>query len=128
MIAGIGVDIVRVSRLANSLSRFGDRFAVKVLSQAEMPRFVSATNQAAWLAKRFAAKEAVAKALGTGMRGGVHFRQITVARKKSGAPCIELTGAARTRADKLGAAAVHISISDEAEYAVALAILETGQT
>ena len=74
--------------------------------------------------KRFAAKEAVAKALGTGMRAGVHFRQITVARKKSGAPSIELSGAARERAAELGADAIHVSISDEADYAVAFAVME----
>lgn len=124
MIAGIGVDIVAISRVAKSLARFGDRFAGKVLSDDEMARFARAANKPAWLAKRFAAKEAVAKALGTGMRGGVHFSQITVVRGASGAPRIDLDGAARARAEKLGVARTHISISDEAEYAVAIAVFE----
>ena len=68
MIVGIGVDMVSVRRIEQSLERFGDRFAGKVLSTGELPRFRDATLPAAFLAKRFAAKEAVAKALGTGMR------------------------------------------------------------
>lgn len=125
MILGIGVDIVSIPRVAKSLARFGDKFAAKILSDAEMPRYAVAVNKAAWLAKRFAAKEAVAKALGTGMGAGVYFTQITVSNKKSGAPLIELSGAASQRAARLGADLVHISISDDAEYSVAFVILET---
>ena len=124
MILGIGVDMVSVRRVEQSLERFGDRFARKVLSAEELARYRDASLPAAFLAKRFAAKEAVAKALGTGMRAGVHFVQITIARKKSGAPSIELSGAARQRADKLGVGTIHISISDEADHAIALAVME----
>ena len=127
MIAGIGVDMVRIQRLEASLARFGDRFAARVLSGEEMHRYEQAVNKPAWLAKRFAAKEAVAKALGTGMRAGVHFRQISVARKRSGAPRIELSGAAKQRAETLGVGAIHISISDEAEYAVAFVVLDSAR-
>ena len=77
-----------------------------------------------FLAKRFAAKEAVAKALGTGMRAGVHFVQINVSSKRSGAPVVELSGAAKSRADNLGVERVHISISDEREHAIAFVVLE----
>jgi holo-[acyl-carrier protein] synthase len=124
VIVGIGVDVVDVGRVRKSLDRFGDRFAGKVLSEAERARFGKSRDKAAWLAKRFAAKEAAAKALGTGMRAGVHFSQITVARKSSGAPLIELSGAAAERAATLGAGTMHVSISDEKDYAVAFVVLE----
>ena len=124
MIIGIGVDVVDVGRVRKSLDRFGARFADKVLSEVERERFGRSRDRAAWLAKRFAAKEAAAKALGTGMRAGVHFSQITVARKASGAPFIELSGAAAERAAAIGAGKMHVSISDEKDYAVAFAVLE----
>lgn len=125
MILGIGVDMVEIHRVEQSLARFGDRFARKVLSAGELARFREANHPAAFLAKRFAAKEAVAKALGTGMRAGVHFVQITIDRKKSGAPRVELSGAARQRAEKLGAGTIHVSISDEADHAIAFAVMES---
>ena len=125
MIVGIGVDMVEIHRVEQSLERFGGRFAGKLLSAGELARFRDATMPAAFLAKRFAAKEAVAKALGTGMRAGVHFTQITIARRKSGAPCVELSGAAQQRADQLGVASIHISISDEADHAIAFAVMES---
>jgi holo-[acyl-carrier protein] synthase len=125
MIVGIGVDIVEVARIAGALSRHGERFAKKVLSPVELSGFMGVTARAAWLAKRFAAKEAVAKALGTGMRAGVAFSQITLSRRSTGAPMIELTGMAAARAADLGAERVHISIADERLYAIAYVILET---
>jgi len=126
VIVGIGVDIVEISRIRKSLARYGDRFADKILTDAEKAAFREATDQGAWLAKRFAAKEAVAKALGTGMRRGVHFRQMIVDRKKSGAPFITLSGAAEKRAEALGVSGRHLSISDEDAYAVAFVVLERG--
>lgn len=124
MILGIGVDLVETARLEKSVDRFGARFAGKILSERELPRFAEAPGKAAYLARQFAAKEAVAKALGTGMRGGVHFRQIEVLRGKGGAPYVELCGKARQRAQELGVRALHISISDERRYAVACAVAE----
>lgn len=125
MIVGVGVDLVQISRVRRSLERFGDRFAGKILCEAEMERMSRRTDRAAWLAKRFAAKEAVAKALGTGMRQGVHFAQILVSRQKGGAPIVQLSGAALARAEALGVTRAHISISDEQDYAVAFAVLES---
>lgn len=124
MIVGIGVDIVEISRIRRSLARYGDRFTDKILTDAEKAWFREATDQGAWLAKRFAVKEAVAKALGTGMRRGVHFRQMVVGRKKSGAPVITLSGAAAKRAEALSVSGKHVSISDEDAYAVALVVFE----
>lgn len=125
MIVGVGVDIVRIERVRRSLARFGDRFASKILAPAEFERFGLARDKGAWLAKRFAAKEAAAKALGTGMRGGVHFSQIVVERKSSGAPAMTFTGAAHARAQGKGVSAVHVSISDETDVAVAFVVLES---
>jgi len=124
MIVGIGVDMVDVRRVERSLERFGQRFAGKVLSPEEQAEFRLRTAPASWLAKRFAVKEAVAKALGTGMRGGVHFGQITVTRGTHGAPGFTLAGAAAARAERLGAASHHVSVSDEGDCAVAFVILE----
>lgn len=124
MIAGVGVDLVEITRIRHSLERFGERFARKILSSDELVRFADRPDQSAWLAKRFAAKEAVAKALGTGMRAGVHFCQIEVSSKRSGAPVVTLSGAAEARANKLEVTNIHISISDEREHAIAFVVLE----
>ena len=101
MILGNGVDIVDTSRIKRSVERFGTRFARRILSSREMQRFETTPAAAAYLARQFAAKEAVSKALGTGMRG-VHFSEIEVLRQKSGAPYVELQGGALSRAEALG--------------------------
>lgn len=124
MIVGIGVDIVELERVERSWRRFGEKFAKKILSENEQARFADASDHVAWLAKRFAAKEAVSKALGTGMRAGVQFRQIEVQGKPGRAPTVELSGAARDRAAELGVTDALLSISDERHYAVAFAVLE----
>ncbi|MDZ7683809.1 MAG: holo-ACP synthase [Gammaproteobacteria bacterium] len=124
MIVGIGVDVVEVERVARAWARFGTRFAGKVLSSAELRALDAHGDPVSWLAKRFAAKEAVAKALGTGMRAGVHFSQIEISRDRGGAPTVKLSGAAMDRAERLGVQASHVSISDERACAVAFAVLE----
>lgn len=124
MIAGIGVDMVKVERVSRSLDRFGERFVGKILAPDEIAVWRETRNPVALLAKRFAAKEAVAKALGTGMRGGVHFPQIVIRSKRSGAPEVVLSGAAAERAERLKVMATHITISDEEEYVVAFAVME----
>lgn len=124
MIVGIGVDIVEIDRIASSWTRFGERFAEKILCEDEMRRFRESADPVAWLAKRFAAKEAVSKALGTGMRAGVHFGQIGIGGTAGHAPVVALTGAAAARAEKLGVTGSKVSISDETHYAVAFAVLE----
>jgi len=124
MIKGVGTDLVRTSRISASLERWGERFANKILSPVEMTEFRSARDQVNFLSKRFAAKEAVAKALGTGMRGGVHFSSIEVAHKPSGAPVVVLHGAADERARELGVLQTHLSVSDEEGLALAFALIE----
>ncbi len=125
MIVGIGTDIVETKRISRILHRFGDKFQSRVLTSNEMTSLAAQSDRVSWLAKRFAAKEAVVKALGTGVGGGVHFRQIEVTRLEYGAPGIVLTGAALARARRLGASRWHVSLSDERGYAIAFAVLES---
>ena len=125
MIVGTGIDIVRVERIENSLSRWGEKFAVKILTSDEFERFVSIeSGQAGYLARQFAAKEAVSKALGTGMGAGIHFSQIEIDRKPSGAPIVRLQGKAFERSEYLNVLHWHVSISDEKEFVVAFSIAE----
>lgn len=124
MIIGIGTDIVRVARLEAGLARFGRRYVERILDTVEEDEFNASARQAHFLAKRFAAKEAAAKALGTGFRGAFGLRDIRVAHDALGGPRLLLHGGARARADQLGAKTVHLTLSDEAEYAVAFVILE----
>ena len=79
MIFGIGTDIVEVERIAASISQFGDEFAKRILAASEMERYLASNIQARFLTKRFAAKEAFSKALGTGLRGPASFQNIAVA-------------------------------------------------
>ena len=121
MIVGVGTDIVDVRRIQRSLTRFGGRFTDKVLLGGER-RSLRGSLLASYLARQFSAKEAVSKALGTGMRRGVHFRNIEILRKESGSPLVRLTGEAKSRAEEIGVTDVHISIADERNYAIAYAI------
>lgn len=125
MIVGTGVDIVKVQRIESSLNRWGDNFAGKILNVDELGKYHDyKSGQAGYLARQFAAKEAVAKALGTGMGAGVNFSQITVGRLSSGAPFVSLSGRARMRSEKLGINSWHVSISDEKEFAIAFVVAE----
>ena len=125
MIMGVGTDIVDVRRIQRILTRFGARFTDKVLCAGER-RSLRGRRLAAYLARQFSAKEAVSKALGTGMRSGVHFRNIEIVREESGAPFVRLTGEAKFRAEELGISDIHISISDEWDYAISYVIASSG--
>ena len=122
MIVGVGADIVDVNRIGKSLARFGDRFLKKILSQPEVRVDLRGRQLTTYVARQFAAKEAVAKALGTGMRGGVSFGAIQVLRNRYGVPYVELTGKATERARRIGASNIQISLSDERDYAIAYVI------
>ncbi len=126
MIVGIGTDIVRVARLANGLERFGVRYAQRILAREEYPEFSASPQPAPLLAKRFAAKEAAAKALGTGFDGRFGFRDIVVTHDASGCPGLVLKGGAAARAQALGVTRSYVTLSDERDYAVAFVILERG--
>jgi holo-[acyl-carrier protein] synthase len=125
MIVGSGIDIVSLARIGSLYQRHGARFLDKFLTAREMAAVAALAHPVPRLAGRFAAKEAVMKALGTGWAHGVHFRQIEVLSAPSGQPTVMLSGAAAERCAALGGRVWHLSISHEQMMAVALAILET---
>lgn len=113
----LGIDIVRVARIRSAVERFGDRFVMRILTPAEAA-YVRA--RPATLAGRWAAKEAVSKVLGLGVRG-IGWRDIEIERLPTGQPAVRLHGRARRRAEQLGMDRVAVSISHEDEFAVAMA-------
>ena len=123
MILGIGTDIVQVARVAHSLERFGVRFARRILTEREWREFTAAPQPAHFLARRFAAKEAAGKALGTGFRDGLQLRHIGVDHDALGRPVLEFLEHAAVLRRSRGVGEAHVSISDEREYAVAFVIL-----
>lgn len=123
MIYGIGTDIVAVQRLQTMWERHGDRALEKLLAPQEMAEFVQAANKGRFLAKRFAAKEAFSKALGTGVRPPAVLPAIAVSHDELGKPFLAFSPPLTDLIEKQGLTA-HLSLSDEAEYAVAYVILE----
>ena len=119
MIFGIGTDIVQVSRIQKSLDRYGEQFARRILAETELEDFRRTLQPARFLARRFAAKEALAKAYGTGFSGGLTFRDIAVTHDAAGKPVLQLAGRAAELQQEMGIGEDFISISDEREYAVA---------
>lgn len=119
----IGVDLVSVNRIIRSVARYGDRFLDRIFTPGEKSL---CSGDACRLAGRFAAKEAVSKALGTGLwQSGVVFHDIEILRCQSGEPTVTLHGAARKHFDFLGGIACHVSISHEKEMACAFCVIET---
>ena len=126
MIFGIGTDIVRVARMQEDLDRFGERFAERILTTNELREYHQNNNKANFLARRFAAKEAAAKALGTGFSNGVQLHDIEVAHDSQGKPLLEFRGRARQFMQEKSISVAHISLADEQDHAVAFVTLETG--
>ena len=124
MICGIGTDIVQISRLQKNLAHYGDRFAQRILSESEFEEYLRHTQKAHMLAKRFAAKEAAVKALGTGFAQGISLRHITVTHNSLGQPRLQFEAEAKLKMQSLGVTASYLSIADEKEYAVAFVVLE----
>ncbi|MCH1928710.1 holo-ACP synthase [Shewanella sp. A25] len=124
-IVGLGTDIVEIERIEAHIARGGDRLAKRVLTQAEFAIYLNHSQPSRFLAKRFAAKEAAAKALGTGIGRGVSFQHIHICNNSDGAPTIQFTDGARSRLELLKGAVGHISIADEKSYAIATVILES---
>lgn len=116
-ITELGIDIIRIDRIRASLERFGSRFSDRVLTPAEQ-RYVR--GRPATMAGRWAAKEAVSKVLGLGVRG-IGWRDIEIERLPTGQPAVRLHGRARARAEQLGMGRIAVTISHEADYAVAMA-------
>ena len=128
MIIGIGSDLCNIQRIEKSLERFGDRFLDRVFTDAEKAKAARRPHTAAGtLAKRFAAKEAFSKAVGTGFKRGVFMKDIGVVNLASGAPTLQLTGGAKARLDALApeghAVDVHLTMTDDYPWAQAFVIL-----
>lgn len=123
MIFGIGTDLVHIPRIQTMLDKHGDKAALKILSDTEFSAFQQAVNQAAFLAKRFAAKEATAKALGTGFRDGLSLRHISVSNNEQGKPELHFLERGQNLADELHISRSMISLSDDGDYALAYVTL-----
>lgn len=121
-ILGIGTDIVDKSRIAKLYQRFPKRLIERILSKEEQEAMPLGGID--YLAKRFAGKEAVAKALGTGMGRQVAFKEISISNLPSGKPQVTLLGKAKKMAEVLNIKAIHISLSDEKNYALAFVMIE----
>ena len=124
MIYGIGTDVVEVSRIAEALNKFGDNFAKKILSEEEFLIFQKNNIKENFLAKRFAAKEAFAKAMGTGFRGEVNIKSIIITNNELGRPDFKLKNNISLLMKEKKIRCCHLSISDEKNIAVAFVILE----
>lgn len=118
---GIGIDIVELKRVDQIYSKYGDKFAKKILSNSELKNFQVSNDKISFLAKRFAAKEAVGKALGIGILNGILLKNIFIAHDSLGKPLVKINNIKKLKLhlDKI----IHISISDEKKYAVANAII-----
>ena len=125
MIFGVGTDIVELARFERMLARYGDRLAAHMLSERELPEFRTHTNPARLLAKRFAAKESFAKAVGSGLRDPVSLRRICIIHDNLGKPVLQFDEVLRTHLAQLGITAHHLSISDERNMIVAFVVLES---
>jgi holo-[acyl-carrier protein] synthase len=125
-VLGIGVDLVENARIQHSLDRFGERFLHRVFTPGEIEYSQSMKYPARHLAARFAAKEAVSKAFGTGIGKAMGWKEIDVHRKASGEPFVVLEGGAKKLADERGIAAVWITLSHTEHHAMAMIVLEKG--
>ncbi len=127
ILLGIGHDLVDIRRIAAVLARHGDRFRRRVFADDEITYCEGRADPAAAYARRFAAKEAAAKALGTGFAGGIGWREIVIVNDTAGRPELRLLGRAASRADALAPPgtriAAHVSLSDEPPYASAFVVL-----
>ena len=128
MIVGIGSDLCNIERIQSSLDRFGDRFLARVFTEVERAKAARRPfTMAGTLAKRFAAKEAFSKAVGTGFKRGVYMKDIGVVNAASGAPTLALTGGARARVDALTPPGhlldIHLTMTDDHPWAQAFVIL-----
>lgn len=129
MIIGLGSDLCNIERIANSLERYGDRFLNRVFTEVERAKAARRPHTVAGtLAKRFAAKEAFSKAVGTGFKAGVFMKDIGVVNAPSGAPTLALRGGAKARLDSLIPAGheafIHLTLTDDHPWAQAFVIIE----
>ena len=125
MIFGIGTDIVRVARMQKNIERFGEKFAERILTTAELDEYRKEARPAHFLAKRFAAKEAAAKAMGTGFSDGLMLHHIGVTHDAAGKPKLVFSDHAAEFIHQHGICNVQVSLADEEDHAVAFVTLAT---
>ncbi len=124
MIYGVGTDVVEIQRIENALERFGARFARRILCEPELKRFAAHRQPANYLAKRFAAKEAFTKALGTGIRAPANWHGVWVKNLASGKPILQFSDALSALLKQRKILQSHLSLTDERGIAMATVILE----
>jgi holo-[acyl-carrier protein] synthase len=124
LIFGVGTDVVEIGRIEKALGRWGERFAARILVDPELKRFAAHRLPANYLAKRFAAKEAFTKALGTGIHAPANWHGVWVRNLPSGKPVLEFSDALKSFMSSKGVTAAHVSLSDEKGVAFATVILE----
>ena len=128
MILGIGTDLANIERIERALERFGDRFRHRVFTVTEQNRAERMKSPAATYAKRWAAKEACSKALGTGLRMGIAWKDMAVTNLKTGQPVMEVTGWARERLEQMTpdgyVATIHVSLTEDHPWAQAFVVIE----
>ena len=124
MIYGVGTDLIEVRRIEEVLRRFGERFAKRILCEPELRRFRAHKQPVAYLAKRFAAKEAFTKALGTGIRSPANWHGVWVVNLPSGKPVLQFSEPLKKLLERKGVTETHVSLSDEKGIAFATVILE----
>lgn len=131
MILGIGTDLANIERIAATLERFGDRFRNRVFTDIEQAKAERRHDTAGTYAKRWAAKEACSKALGTGLRMGIAWKDMGVANLHTGQPTMELTGWAKERLDAMTPAGheaiLHVTLTDDHPWAQAFVVIEARQ-
>ena len=129
MILGIGTDLANIDRIAGTLERFGDRFKNRVFTQTEQAKADRRKDVAGTYAKRWAAKEACSKALGTGLRMGISWRDMAVSNLETGQPVMAVTGWAKERLDKMTPegheAIIHVTLTDDHPWAQAFVVIES---
>ena len=128
MILGVGTDLCNIERIERTLARFGDRFRHRVFTETELRKASSRPGEAATLAKRWAAKEACSKALGTGLRMGIAWRDMAVSNLRTGQPVMAVTGWAAERLASMTPpsheAVIHVTLTDDHPWAQAFVLIE----
>ena len=124
-ILGLGTDIVEIARIEAVIAHSGDRLAKRVLSENEWALYLAHQQPVRFLAKRFAVKEAAAKAFGTGIRNGLAFNQFEVYNDELGKPRLRFWSEAQRLAERMGVRATHVTLADERHYACATVIIES---
>ena len=128
MILGVGTDLANIERIAGTLDRFGDRFRNRVFTDAEQAKAARRKDVAGTYAKRWAAKEACSKALGTGLAMGISWKDMSVTNLKTGQPIMHVTGWAKDRLDTMTPpgheAIIHVTLTDDHPWAQAFVVIE----